>query len=152
MVFTRHALEVQSRNPTNQNKKWSMFWTSMVEKGLQASFIRLALVNLKINKGKLTLQNCKTTLTAVVFRLHNKVSCHFVIAVHILHNTTLMRCTNYKTFGQEAVLTNSEKTDTFSHINSCKWLEYFSVCWISSILSLHRTDAHSTRSCSDNIK
>lgn len=69
MVFTRHALEVQFKNPSQQTKIKN---DQCFEPGLRRAsqhHLQDTLVNIQINKGKLTLQNCKTTWTAVVFTL-----------------------------------------------------------------------------------
>ncbi len=64
-----------------------------------ASFTRLIFVNIQLNKGKLTLHNCKTW-TAVAFTLHNNVSGHNsthttqynVYEVHKLQDIWSRRC------------------------------------------------------------
>lgn len=67
--------------------------------------------------------------------LHNKVSCHhLVIAACILHNTMLMRCTNFKIIGQEAVLTSSKKT-LFPHSDEI-FLFILYALWLAGLVPL----------------
>lgn len=151
MVFTRHALEVQIRNPTNQNKKLSMFWNSMgplrgaSQHHLQDSHLR-TFSSIRASSHYRTV----TTWTAVVFTLHDKTSCH-----SSTHTTQYNVDEVHKL---EAVLTNSNKKNIFSHnfmqvIKRFLRLYHRDCCgWISSTLSLHRTDAHPARSWGDNIK